>query len=269
MAQADLHRELTDMSAHAAQNLDRRPNSIGAAEWETRVQLAACYRLIAKFRLTDLVYTHISARVPGEHERFLLNPYGFLFDEVTASNLVKVDLEGKIVGETPCTFNPAGFTIHSAVHAGRPDIACVLHTHTRSGMAVAALKCGLLPISQFAMQFMGRIGYHDYEGIALDLDERSRLIRDLGPHCALILRNHGLLTAGRTIPEAFSLMIYLDRACEVQLAAQATGSQLVMPSPETVAHAAGQFGMEDGPQGDLEWDALIRQLDREDPSYRL
>ena len=169
------------MAVRAAPAPDAKPARYSAAEWETRVQLAACYRLIAKFRLTDLVYTHISARVPGSHEQFLLNPYGYLFEEVTASSLVKVDLAGRIVEETPHTVNPAGFTIHSAVHAGRPDVTCVLHTHTRAGTALAALKCGLLPISQFAMQFMGRIGYHDYEGIALDLDERSRLIRIWDP----------------------------------------------------------------------------------------
>ena len=186
------------------------------AEWEARVKLAACYRLIAHFRMTDLVYTHISARIPGT-EHFLLNPYGFLFEEVTASNLVRIDIDGRTVEDTPYRVNPAGFTIHSAIHRARPDVNCVLHTHTRAGIAVSCMREGLLPLSQIALQFYGRLAYHDYEGIALDLDERERLERDLGQRKAMILRNHGLLTAGERAG-SLQLMFYLERACEIQIA---------------------------------------------------
>ena len=238
-----------------------------AGEQEARIDLAACYRLIAQFRMTDLVYTHISARIPGT-EHFLLNPYGLLFDEVTASNLVRIDIEGNIVEDTPYTVNPAGFTIHSAVHRARPDVNCVLHTHTRAGIAVSALREGLLPISQIALQFHDRLAYHDYEGIALDLDERDRLARDLGDRKAMILRNHGLLTAGGSVAEAFSLMFYLERACEIQVAALSSGRELIMPSPEVCAKVARQYEEDDEPAGTREWRALLRQLDRTDPGYR-
>jgi ribulose-5-phosphate 4-epimerase/fuculose-1-phosphate aldolase len=236
-------------------------------ETEARIDLAACYRLIAQFRMTDLVYTHISARIPGT-EHFLLNPYGFLFEEVTASNLVRIDIDGQIVEDTPYTVNPAGFTIHSAVHRARPDVNCVLHTHTRAGIAVSALREGLLPISQIALQFYDRLAYHDYEGIALDLDERDRLARDLGDRKAMILRNHGLLTAGASVAEAFSLMFYLERACEIQIAALSTGRELIMPPAEVCEKAARQYEEDDEPAGMREWRALLRQLDRADPTYR-
>jgi len=239
------------------------------AEWETRVQLAACYRLVARYRMTDLIYTHISARVPGAGDQFLLNPFGLMFEEVTASNLVKIDLEGRIVEESPYRVNAAGFTIHSAIHAARHDVLCVLHTHTRAGMAVSCQAQGLLPLNQISMQYYSRLAYHDYEGIALDRDERPRLVRDLGDKRSMILRNHGLLTAGRTIPEAFSLMFYLERACEIQIAALEGGAELVIPPPEVCEKAARQAEEEDGgPIGDREWAAHIRMLDREDQSYR-
>ncbi|HXV22812.1 MAG TPA: class II aldolase/adducin family protein [Alphaproteobacteria bacterium] len=236
-------------------------------ERAARIELAACYRLIAQFRMTDLVYTHISARIPGT-EHFLLNPYGLLFEEVSASNLVRIDLEGRVVENTPHQVNPAGFTIHSAVHRARPDVHCVLHTHTRAGIAVSCMREGLLPVSQIAMQFYGRLAYHDYEGIALDLDERDRLARDLGDRKAMILRNHGLLTAGASVPEAFSLMFYLERACEIQIAALSTGRELMMPSPEVCAKVARQYEDDQEAGGTREWRALLRQLDRTDPSYR-
>jgi ribulose-5-phosphate 4-epimerase/fuculose-1-phosphate aldolase len=236
-------------------------------ERAARVELAACYRLIAQFRMTDLVYTHISARIPGT-EHFLLNPYGLLFEEVTASNLVRIDIEGQIVEDTPYEVNPAGFTIHSAIHRARPDVNCVLHTHTRAGIAVSCLREGLLPLSQIALQFYGRLAYHDYEGIALDLDERERLERDLGQHKAMILRNHGLLTAGESVPEAFSLMFYLERACEIQIAALSTGRELVLPPPEVCEKAARQYDRDGVPAGSREWRALLRQLDKTDSSYR-
>ena len=238
------------------------------AEWETRVQLAACYRLVARYRMTDTIYTHISARVPGVEDQFLLNPYGLMFDEITASSLVKIDLDGRLVEESDYRVNAAGFTIHSAIHAARHDVFCVLHTHTRAGMAVACQKQGLLPLTQNAMFFSG-VGLHDYEGPAVDLDEQKRLVSDLGSHDAMILRNHGLLTAGRTIPEAFSLMFYLERACEIQIAALAGGSELVIPSPEVCEKTARQIERDnDAPLGDQEWAAHIRALDREDASYR-
>jgi ribulose-5-phosphate 4-epimerase/fuculose-1-phosphate aldolase len=239
------------------------------AEWQTRVQLAACYRLVARYRMTDLIYTHISARVPETSDQFLLNPYGLMFEEVTASSLVKIDLDGRKLEDGAYDVNAAGFTIHSAIHAARHDVFCVLHTHTRAGMAVSCQAQGLLPLNQFALQFYNRLAYHDYEGIALDLDERPRLVRDLADRRAMILRNHGLLTAGRTIPEAFSLMFYLDRACEIQIAALAGGSKLAIPSAEICEKVARQYEEEDDkPLGDQEWAAHMRMLEREDRGYR-
>ena len=252
------------MTARPAVDLPRTRWS--EAEGRVRVDLAACYRLVARFRMSDLVYTHISARVPGG-EHFLLNPYGLMFEEVTASNLVKIDIDGNVVEDTSHTVNPAGFTIHSAVHRARPDIACVLHTHTRAGMAVAATERGLLPLSQIALQFYGRLATHDYEGIALDLDERERIARDLGDRKAMILRNHGLLTAGATVAEAFSLMYYLERACEIQVSALSMGEALVLPSPEVCERAARQYE-EDEPCGEREWRALLRELNRSEPGYK-
>jgi ribulose-5-phosphate 4-epimerase/fuculose-1-phosphate aldolase len=220
--------------------------------------------------MTDLIYTHSTLRVPGEEGRFLINPYGWRWDEITASSLVKIDVDGNKVGDSAQRVNPAGFTIHSAVHRGRHEAACVIHTHTKAGMAVAALECGILPISQLAMQWHGRIGYHDYEGIATDLDERERIVRDLGDKRALVLRNHGLLTVGRSVAEAFQTMYYLNLACEVQLAAMATGARLVVP-PDAVAEkvAAQQDAMNiDDDDLALEWQAHLRLLDRQDPIYR-
>jgi ribulose-5-phosphate 4-epimerase/fuculose-1-phosphate aldolase len=191
-----------------------------------------------------------------------------MFNEVTASSLVKIDLEGNIVGHSEWPVNPAGFVIHSAIHAAREDLNCVFHTHTRYGIAVSALECGLLPISQFAMMFYNQVAYHDYEGVALDLDERERLVNDLGDKKVMILYNHGLLTAGKTIPEAFFLMYYLDRACEVQITAQSAGTNLVIPSESVCAHAAQQQDINGENLGELAWSALMRMLDHEDPSYR-
>jgi ribulose-5-phosphate 4-epimerase/fuculose-1-phosphate aldolase len=240
--------------------------TVPTTERELRTQLAAAYRLLDHFGMTDLIYTHVSVRIPGEHEAFLINPFGLMFNEVTASNLVKIDIEGNILEDNGYPVNPAGFVIHSAVHAARPDVLCVFHTHTRYGMAVSALESGLLPLSQFAMQFYNRVAYHDYEGLALDLAERQRLVDDLGDRNVMILRNHGLLTAGTTIPEAFYLLYYLEKACEVQITAQAAGAPLVYPSAETCEKTAQQFGWKN--VGELEWAALMRQLDQKDPSYR-
>jgi ribulose-5-phosphate 4-epimerase/fuculose-1-phosphate aldolase len=245
-----------------------------AAERALRLELAACYRLIAHFRMTDLVFTHISARVPGPAHHFLINPYGLMFEEITASNLVKIDLDGNPVEPSSWRVNPAGFVIHSAIHAAREDAICVLHTHTRAGMAVSCLKEGLLPLNQIALQFYRRVGYHDYEGIAQKLDERERLVHDLGDKDVLILRNHGLLSVGRSVREAFLRMYYLERSCEVQVTAQATGAELLLPSPEVCAYTERQYNGTAGEDPaeddwiDLAWSALIRTLDREDPSYR-
>jgi ribulose-5-phosphate 4-epimerase/fuculose-1-phosphate aldolase len=236
-------------------------------EWRARVDLAACYRLVALYGMTDLTMTHISARVPGEENAFLINPMGFFFDEITASSLVKVDHDGKILSETVHDINEAGYVIHSAIHAAREDVGSVLHTHTRAGMAVAAMACGLLPISQHAMRFYKRLGYHDYEGIALDIDERQRLVADLGAHRAMILKNHGLLTAGRSTAEAFNLMFYLEKCCQSQIDAMTGGAEIVVPSEAVCEHAAGQFeGF--GVIGNRDWPGHLRRLDKLHPSYR-
>ncbi|MBD3881435.1 class II aldolase/adducin family protein [Phormidium tenue FACHB-886] len=236
-------------------------------EASLRVQLAATYRLIDKFGMSDLVDTHISARLPGTNQ-FLFNPYGMMFHEITASSLVKVDLEGASIGPSDWVVNPAGFVIHSAVYAAREDIACVLHTHSRYGTAVSLLDCGLLPVSQFALQYYDRVAYHDYEGVSLDLEERDRLVQDLGNRKVMILRNHGLLTAGRTIPEAFILAYYLEKSCEIQVLAQSTGNKLVIPSEAVCRKAAQQQDIDMENLGQLQWGALLRLLDRDDPSYR-
>lgn len=246
-----------------------RPEMSGA-EWQQRVELAACYRLLAHYRMTDLIYTHCTVRVPGEPGRFLINPYGFRWEEITASSLVKIDVDGEKIDDSPYRVNPAGFTIHSAVHMSRHDAACVIHTHTRAGMAVASLKEGLLPLNQIALQFYGRLGIHDYEGIALDLDERERIIADLGNKCGVLLRNHGLLTVGRTVAEAFNLMFYLERACETQVATLSMGREVVLPPREVCEKVGAQYDRMNFDDGDLqlEWDAHLRMLDAIDPSYR-
>lgn len=254
----------------------RQPSAANTVERDVlRRDLAAVYRLLAHFRMTDLIFTHVSVRLPGPTPRFLINPYGMLFEEITASSLVEVDSAGLPIAtaDLRASVNPAGFVIHSAVHAGRPDAHCVLHTHTQAGCAVAAQEGGLLPISQMALEFYGRVGYHEYEGIALSLGERERLVRDLGSNAALILRNHGLLTVGSTPAEAFLRMWNLERACEIQVAAQA-GGPLHLPSTQvcelTARQAAGEFEQDLGdPYGaELAWSALLRLLDRVSPGYR-
>jgi ribulose-5-phosphate 4-epimerase/fuculose-1-phosphate aldolase len=237
-----------------------------AEERQMRVDLAACYRLIAHYDMDDLFATHISARVPGPEEHFLLNPYGLLYTQITASNLVKVDLDGNIVGDSPYSINPAGFVIHSAIHAARPDAKCVIHTHTVAGMAVSCMEDGLLPLTQKSMRYYNRIGYHDYEGVADDLDERARLVRDLGKFNSLILRNHGLLTCGGTVASAFLTMRNLEKSCKTQIAAMSTGAKLIKLSPNLMEHAAGQFERYDGRANG--WPALLKMLDGIDPSYR-
>src|SRR5678816_1687585 len=207
--------------------------NVSAEEWNARVNLAACYRLAAHFRMTDLIYTHISARVPGPEDSFLINAFGLLWDEISASTLVKVTLDGEVVDDpTGNGINRAGYVIHSAVHRARPDLMCVMHTHTAAGIAVSAQDAGLLPISQHAMRFTDSIAYHDYEGLALELDEQTRLTRDLGEHKAMILRNHGLLTCGESIAETFDLMYYLERACQTQINALAGGARVRLVQPD-------------------------------------
>lgn len=241
---------------------------VSDAEWQLRVELAAVYRMLHKFGWDDGIFTHNSVRLPGEEHHFLINPYGHTFDEICASNLVKVDLEGNIVDDSPHGIIHAGFVIHSAIHMAPGDNVCVMHTHTLAGMAVAAQKQGLLYLNQKSFQFYGRLSYHDYEGIADDLDERDRLVRDLGTNRAMILRNHGLLTTGRTVAEAFHMHRYLQRACEIQLAAQSGGAELLIPSKDVCDHAGQQFEGDGSPKGGPTFAAFMRQLDREDPSYR-
>ncbi|WP_407704161.1 class II aldolase/adducin family protein [Xylophilus rhododendri] len=248
--------------------MQHRPAQVPAEEWTIRCELAALYRLIAHFRWSDLIYTHISARLPGTRHQFLINDYRRMFHEMRASDLVKIDLEGQKIdaGAEDQVVNRAGFVIHSALHEARLDLRCIVHTHSRAGIAVSAQQCGLLPISQHALKFHGHLAYHDYEGIALDTDERTRLVRDLGAsHRAMILRNHGLLVGGRTVPEAFDHIYFLERACEAQLAAQSGGmEQIVMPPMAVREHTAGQYRHEEIPAWvDMAWVAALRLIDAE------
>lgn len=242
---------------------------VSEEEWRARVDLAALYRLVVLYGWDDLIFTHISLRVPGPEHHFLINPYGFLFEEVTASNLVKVDLGGNVVMETPHFINPAGFTIHSAVHAAREDALCVLHLHTNAGVAVSAQKEGLRPVSQQSLIPLSSVAYHDYEGLALNEEEKPRLVRDLGDKMFLILRNHGLLTVGRTPADAFLAMYVFQRACEIQLLAQSGGAELLgVPAPILAGIGAQREAVLKGMGGRLAWPALLRRLDRLDPSYK-
>ena len=244
-------------------------DQVTEAEWQARVDLAAAYRLVALYGWDDLIFTHISARVPGAEHHFLLNPYGMMFEEVTASSLVKIDLQGNKVTESPYFINPAGFTIHSAVHEAREDALCVMHLHTRNGIAVSAQKSGLLPLSQQAMFALGSLAYHDYEGLALDEAEKPRLIDDFGDKKFLILRNHGLLTVGRTVAEAFLEMFLLERACEIQILAQSGGRELSPIPQEIIGRVASQMdAVTVGMGATLTWPGLLRKLDRIDSSFR-
>jgi ribulose-5-phosphate 4-epimerase/fuculose-1-phosphate aldolase len=244
-------------------------NKVSPEEWAVRVDLAAAYRLVHRFGWEDLVFTHISARVPGAEEHFLINPYGLFFDEITASSLVKVDLQGTTVQDTRFPVNPAGFVIHSAIHAARHDAKCVLHTHTVNGIGVSAQHGGLLPLSQHSMAVLGSLGYHDFEGPATRDDEKPRLVADLGTNVHLILKNHGLLTVGETVAEAFTRMYYLEASCAIQVRAQAGGGELTHVSKEVLdaSYATMQGG--GAPRRSaaaLVWPGLLRRLDRTDSS---
>ena len=241
---------------------------VSIEEWQLRVDLAAAYRLVAHYGWDDLIFTHLSARVPGPEHHFLINPYGMMFDEITASSLVKINLQGEIVAPSPYFINPAGFTIHSAVHAAREDALCVIHLHTDYGIAVSAQKDGLLPISQQSLFALASLAYHEYEGLALNEDEKSRLVSDLGDKRNMILRNHGLLTVGKTAAEAFLSMYILERACRIQILSQSGGGTLLPVSEPILENVAAQLGAVTVGQGSqLTWPGLLRKLDRLDPSY--
>ena len=243
---------------------------VSAEEWDARVNLAACYRLVALWGMTDMIANHISVRVPGEPEHFLINAYGLLYEEITASNLIKIDLDGGIVDKPDFDYgvNRAGFVIHSAIHRARHEVDCVIHTLTPAGMAVSSMRCGLLPMTQTAMRFT-RVAYHEYEGVAVDLDEQGRLVADLGDADLMVLRNHGLLVVGPSVPQAFSNIYRAELACKAQVMAMSSTPDLVLPSDEVIAKTNHLYRPEvRRPFGVLEWPALLRKLDRIDPTYR-
>lgn len=251
------------------QSIPSLQDKVSAEEWRTRTDLAAAYRLVALMGWDDMVYTHITAKVPGPEHHFLINPYGMMFDEISASSLVKVDLAGNVVMDSPFPINPAGFTIHSAVHAAREDAGCVLHTHSINGVAVSAQADGVLPISQQSIFVLNSLGYHDYEGVALRDDEKPRLVRDLGSNNFFMLRNHGLLTVGQSVADAFMAMYTFESVCMIQVRAQSGGGRLTMIDPAIIATSAQQAqqvtkGMGSGA---LNWPGLLRRLDRHSPGY--
>jgi ribulose-5-phosphate 4-epimerase/fuculose-1-phosphate aldolase len=253
----------------AALEIQSVKDRVSAEEWKLRIDLAATYRLVAMHGWDDMIFTHISARVPGPEHHFLINPYGMTFDEITASSLVKIDLEGNIVMDSPFFVNPAGFTIHSALHEAREDAQCVLHVHTDDGVGVSAQEGGLLPLSQQALLLQPHIAYHDYEGVALNLDERERLVKDMGDKKLMILRNHGTLATGQTCGLAFIAIYFLERACSAQIRAMSGGAKLNMPSAEAIATTADQSKTLFQPGIDeLAWPGLLRKLDRVDTSYK-
>jgi ribulose-5-phosphate 4-epimerase/fuculose-1-phosphate aldolase len=256
------------MNASAEAALAAVRDKVSEAEWQVRVDLAAAYRLVAHFGWDDLVFTHISARVPGGDHHFLVNPYGCLFEEITASSLVKVDLDGNKVMDSPWPVNPAGFTIHSAVHEARADAHCVLHLHTNAGIAVSIQRDGLQPLSQTSLFALASVGYHDYEGVALNEDEKPRLVADLGDRNFLILRNHGTLTVGGSVGEAFLAMYILERACQIQIMAQAGDALVAVPAPILAGIQAQADEVTLGQGAALVWPALLRKADRLDPGFR-
>lgn len=254
--------------SHLLSDIPSRRESCSPEEWALRVDLAAAYRLVALFGWDDLVFTHISARLPDRHDEFLINPYGLMFEEITASSLVKVDMNGNKLEDSPFPVNPAGFTIHSAVHAARPDAQCVLHTHTLNGVAVSAQRGGVLPISQHSIFVLASLGYHDYEGVALRDEEKPRLVNDLGANNYLMLRNHGLLTVGRSVAEAFQAMYFFEAVCNIQIRAQSGGGDLIPVDPAIISTALEQARQVTKGQGSsLSWPGLLRRLDRRLPGY--
>lgn len=249
-------------------NIPSLQSQVSPEEWQLRVDLAACYRLVAHYGWSDLIFTHISARIPGPEHHFLINPYGLTFDEITASSLVKVDQQCNKLHDTPFPVNPAGFVIHSAVHEVREDAGCVLHTHTRAGVAVSAQQCGVLPISQQSTFVLASLAFHEYEGVAFREDEKPRLQADLGHANFLMLRNHGLLTVGRTIADAFLSMYVFESTCQIQISAQAGGA-LTMVNPRILDGVAESMRVQtSGMGGAFAWPALMRKLDRIDTSYK-
>jgi len=251
-------------------HIPSRRAEVSAEEWRVRVDLAAAYRLVALFKWDDLVFTHITARVPGTEDQFLINPYGLMFEEISASSLVKIDLAGNKLDDSPFPVNPAGFTIHSAVHSARHDAACVMHTHTLNGVAVSAQRGGLLPISQQSIFVLSSLAYHDYEGVALNDEEKPRLIADFGDKTWLMLRNHGLLTVGPTVADAFLSMYLFEACCTIQVRAQSGGGELIPVDPRIIAGAQQQAKTvtRGVGAGALTWPGLLRRLDRVDPSYK-
>jgi ribulose-5-phosphate 4-epimerase/fuculose-1-phosphate aldolase len=266
-------------------------SAVTLEEWQTRIDLAACYRLIAAYDMTDLIYNHISARVPGEEGNYLINPYGMLYEEITASSLVKIDVDGATLLQPDHGYNVnvAGFYLHAPIHRARPDVQCIIHTHTRAGTAVSGLSEGLLPLSQTAMRFYGRVGYHDFEGPAISGDECDRVVHDLGSHDVLFLRNHGLLACGRTIPQAFNAIYWLENACRIQIDLLGCNRPVHLPSTTAIDNTVTCFSgneitllneaetnptlnenarQNSGGYGALEWAALLRKLDKLDPSFR-
>ena len=259
------------MTTTAALDIPSLQDQVSPEEWAVRVDLAAAYRLVSLYGWEDLVFTHISMRVPGTEDQFLINPYGVFFDEITASSLVKIDLDGNKVQDSPFPVNAAGFVIHSAIHGARHDAKCVLHTHTLNGVAVSAQREGLLPLSQHSLFVLTSLGYHDFEGPALNDEEKPRLVADLGAASSLILRNHGLLTVGETVPDAFVRMYYLEASCAIQVRAQSGGGDLTHVPKEVIDRGYAAVTTEQrrrGGQGRLVWPGLLRRLDRRDPSYR-
>ncbi|MGA0601014.1 class II aldolase/adducin family protein [Caulobacter sp. KR2-114] len=254
------------MADGSVAGLSSLKGKVSEEEWKARVDLAALYRLVALYGWDDMIYTHISARIPGPEHHFLINPYGMFFEEITASSLVKIDLEGKILQETPYFINPAGFTIHSAIHAAREDAHYVMHLHSDQGVAVSAQKDGLLPLSQHALIVLPKLAYHDYEGIALNLDERERLVHDIGDKTLMLLRNHGTLSVGRSAADCWTGMFYLERACKQQVMALSAGRENVLIAPDA-AQAEVKSQTSRGIGGGLAWPGALRRLDRELPGY--
>jgi len=263
-------REKFDTRAPATHHIESLEGKVSDEEWNLRVDLAATYRLVAHYGWDDMIFTHISARIAGPEHHFLINPYGLMFDEITASSLVKIDIDGNKVQESPYPVNPAGFTIHSALHMNRDDAHCIIHLHTTDGVAVSVQADGLLPLDQHAMLVADDIAYHDYEGVALDLDERERLVKDIGTDKHLmILRNHGTLAIGRTCADAFLRMYFLERACSMQVRALSGGAKPNWPNQGVPEKTRGQGAMAfEGLMAQLAWPALLRKMDRVDSSYR-